>query len=170
MSLAVLGYHDPYQFLPPAAVCSKENGKTLLSWRVLILPFIEEDNLYRQFKLDEPWDSPNNIKLLPRMPKIYAPIGKKTKEPYTTFYQAFVGPGAAMESRLDKNSFLGAKGTSLPRDFLDGTSNTIGIVEAPEPVPWSKPADLPYDDKKPLPKVGGLFSGRSHAASLDRSA
>lgn len=86
-----------------------------------------------------------------------------------TFYQAFAGPGAAFEIRLNEKSPFGAWGTSIPRDFPDGTSNTIAIAEAAEPVPWTKPAELIYDEKKPLPKLGGLFKGGFHAAFMDGS-
>src|SRR5262249_48305784 len=55
----------------PADVVGK-NGKVLLSWRVLILPYIEQEALYKKFKLDEPWDSKHNIKLLGDMPKVFA--------------------------------------------------------------------------------------------------
>src|SRR5207244_2364868 len=120
-------------FPPPAKTA---NGKPLLSWRVLILPYIEQDALYRQFKLDEPWDSPHNLKLLPLMPKIYAPVGAKPKEPHSTYYQAIVGPGAAWEHTKD------GKGMRI-QNFTDGTSNTITVAEAREAVPWTKPDDIP---------------------------
>src|SRR5262249_33685587 len=144
--------------LPPPAICSKD-GKPLLSWRVAILPFIEQKALYDQFKLDEPWDSPPNLKLLDKMPKIYAPVGGvKTKAPHSTFYQAIVGPGAAWELRPRPNAGLfNAEGMRFPADFRDGTSNTILVVEGREAVPWTKPEDVRYDPKKAPPKLGGLF-------------
>jgi hypothetical protein len=169
VALSLHSHNDVFKFIAPAAICSKKDGKPLLSWRVVILPYIEEDVLYRQFKLDEPWDSPHNIKLLPKMPKIYAPVGKKPKEPHSTYIQAFVGPGTTFELKPDEKSFLGAKGMSIPRDFQDGTSNTIAVVEAAEAIPWTKPGDLPYDAKKPLPKLGGQFPGGFHAALMDGS-
>src|SRR6516165_3014449 len=125
-------YNDQYGSLPSAAICDKD-GKPLLSWRVSLLPFLEDQGLYQQFRLDEPWDSPHNLQLLPRMPRVYAPFnGKRTPEPYTTYYQVFVGKGAAFETR---------KGLRLSQDFPDGTSKTFLIVEAGEPVPWTKPED-----------------------------
>jgi hypothetical protein len=145
IGIAMHQYHDTFGTLPTAAIYGKD-GKPLLSWRVAILPYIEQNQLYQQFKLDEPWDSEHNKKLLDKMPPIYAPLGVKTKEPNTTFYQAFVGPGAAFEGQR-KLRLL---------DFLDGTSNTIMIAEAAEPVPWTKPADLAFDEKKPVPKLGGM--------------
>src|SRR5262245_19749930 len=67
--LAVHNFSDTYNRLPPAAVCDKKTGKPLLSWRVILLPFVEQGPLYKEFKLDEPWDGPNNKKLLEKMPK-----------------------------------------------------------------------------------------------------
>jgi len=161
--------NDTYFVLPPTAICSKENGKPLLSWRVAILPFVDQPGLYRQFKLDEPWDSETNIKLLPLMPKVYAPVRGKTAEPFTTFYQAFAGKNTAFEINPDKTAMWGALGTSIPRSFTDGTSQTIGIVEAGEAVPWTKPADVPFDAAKPLPKLGGIFNGAFHVGMMDGS-
>src|SRR5207244_3205303 len=107
-------YESAHGTLPPAAVRSTD-GTPLLSWRVAILPFIEQDTLYQEFHLDEPWDSPHNIRLLERMPRTYAPFsGKKTPQPYTTYYQVFVGEGTAFE---------GPEGIAMAT-FRRGTSNT----------------------------------------------
>src|SRR5439155_1388856 len=119
----------------PAAAVYDKDGKAILSWRVLILPYIEQDRLYRKFRLNEPWDSPHNKKLLEMMPKTYAAPNAKGDPPYTTHYQVFVGPGAGFE---------GKRGLRIG-DFTDGTSNTILVAEAARAVPWTKPEDLPYD-------------------------
>jgi hypothetical protein len=66
------------------------DGKPLLSWRVVILPYVGEEDLYKQFKLNEPWDSAHNKKLIPKIPRNYAPIRVKAKEG-ETFYQVFTG-------------------------------------------------------------------------------
>src|SRR5436309_15555748 len=122
MALAMHHYHGEKGALPPAAVLGRD-GKPLLSWRVLILPYIEQEDRYKEFRLDQPWDSPHNIQLLPRMPKLYAPFdGSPTPQPHTTYYQVFVGPRTAFE---------GPRGLNFA-DFKDGTSNTLLIVEAGE--------------------------------------
>jgi hypothetical protein len=167
IALALHSFHDAHKALPPPAILSKD-GKPLLSWRVAILPYIEQAPLYMQFKLDEPWDSPHNKKLLESMPNVYAPVGVKPKEPHATFYQVFTGPGTGMESQRVPGALFGARGPSLPR-FLDGTANTLLVVEAGEAVPWTKPDDLPYDAKKPPPKLGGMFKDGFHAAFGDGS-
>jgi RNA polymerase sigma factor (sigma-70 family) len=158
IALAMHNYHDAFGRFPPQAL-TDNNGKPTLSWRVAILPFIEQDNLYRQFKLDEPWDSEHNKKLLEKMPPIYAPVNARTKEKYQTFYQAFAGKGTVFEPG-EKITFA---------NITDGSSNTLMVVEAADPVPWTKPEDLPFDPEKPLPKLGGEFPDLVVAAFCDGS-
>jgi prepilin-type processing-associated H-X9-DG protein len=160
LALAVIVYADSHKGRMPAHAIYSKDGKPLLSWRVAILPYIEQQQLYQQFKLDEPWDSENNKKLLDQMPKIYAPLGVKTKDGHSTFYQVFHGKMAAFE---------GKEGMRFPASFTDGTSNTLLVVEAGEAVPWSKPADVDFDPAKPLPKLGGLFPKGFNTAFADGS-
>jgi RNA polymerase sigma factor (sigma-70 family) len=134
------------------------NAKPFLSWRVEILPALGEGDLYRQFHLNEPWDSEHNKKLLTRMPGVYAAPGSKGADDGKTYYQAIVGTGAAWEPRRQMR---------FPASFTDGLSNTILVVEAATPVAWTKPEDLPYVDDQALPKLGGLFGGDFHALFAD---
>jgi uncharacterized protein (TIGR03067 family) len=157
IGLAMHNYHDARRALPAAAIYSKD-GKPLLSWRVALLPYLEQQNLYKAFKLDEPWDSEHNKKLLDKMPRVFAPAGVDLK-PHTTMYRVFVGPGAAFE---------GTSGQRLT-GFTDGTSNTILVVEAAEAVPWTKPDELPFDPKGKLPKLGGHFKGGFNVLLADGS-
>jgi RNA polymerase sigma factor (sigma-70 family) len=158
IAIAMHNYHDTHNQLPAAAICDK-NGKPLLSWRVAILPYLEQNGLYQEFKLDEPWDSAHNKKLLEKMPPIYAPLGDKIKQPHSTFYQVFTGAGTLFE---------GDKGLRFA-DITDGMSNTLLIVEAGDAVPWTKPQDLPYEANKKLPPLGGLFKEGFHIGLADGS-
>jgi hypothetical protein len=146
IALAMHNYTVPMGGRLPAHAIYSKDGKPLLSWRVSILPYIEQQKLYHQFHLNEPWDSEHNKKLLGKMPTIYAhPQDEKTLQEHTTYYQVFVGKGAVFE---------GKEGLRFPQSITDGTSNTIMIVEASKAVPWTKPEDIPYDPDKPLPKLG----------------
>jgi hypothetical protein len=216
--LAFHNYHDAYGYFP--SDIRGKDGKPLLSWRVAILPFIEQDNFYRQFKLDEPWDSEHNLKLLAQMPNVYR-VGIEPKDATHTYYQVFAGPGTPFDPNPPAapqgaaGGFEGAAGGAAapgvpgapgglggaaappggppglgapggaaglgaappagpPRVGLmhitDGTSNTFGVVEAGPPVAWTKPADIPFDPKKPFPKLAGPFANALHVSMLDGSA
>jgi hypothetical protein len=158
--LSLHNYADTHGSMPPAAVCDK-TGKPMLSWRVLILPFIEQNDLYKQFKLDEPWDSENNKKLIAKMPRTYALPMPTTAKANETHYRLFVGNGAAFD-------YL--KGPRLPADFPDGTSNTIVVVTAKDAVPWTKPDELTFNpDKDMKALLGYFFSGTCTIALGDGS-
>jgi hypothetical protein len=170
IAIAMISFADTNLSVPAAAIVDRK-GKALLSWRVAILPYIGEAALYREFKLDEPWDSKHNKKLLARMPKLYAPtISGKPAKPNTTYYQVFTGA----DTPFDPNTIGGVPplclGARFPAGFPDGTSNTVLVAEGKDPVPWTKPDDLPYDAKKKLPKLGGLFKEGFHVAMADGSA
>jgi len=152
LALAMHNYHDAHGHFPPAAIYSKD-GKPLLSWRVLLLPYLEQENLYKQFKLDEPWDSAHNKALLKANPKVFGLVDGKTH------YRVFTGEGTV---------FKGKEGMRL-QTITDGASNTILIVEASEAVPWTKPEELPYDAKKALPKLGSVGKDGFHIGLADGS-
>lgn len=154
--LAMHNYHDANNSFPANVTDGK--GKVLLSWRVLLLPYMEQDALYKKFDLTEAWDGPNNIKLVEQMPDCFAPARGKTKNAGDTFYQGFEGDGTF---------FQPGRRTRIA-DISDGTSNTIALVEAGEAVTWTKPADIPFDPKAAgLPKLGGVFDGEFFVGMCD---
>jgi prepilin-type processing-associated H-X9-DG protein len=142
IGLALHNYHWVYGCLPPAAITDK-NGRPLLSWRVILIPYLEASPLYSKFHLDEPWDSPHNLSLLDRMPSVYACPGDSTLKPGMTGYQAVIGPDTAFTPDFNPLRF---------EDFTDGLSNTLIIGESRRAVPWTKPEDLPFDTA--LPRIG----------------
>jgi hypothetical protein len=122
-------------------------GRPHLSWRVHILPYIEQKALYDKFRLDEPWDSEHNKKLLAEMPAQF----KTTDDPTKTTVLAVVGDGTAYEGKAGLRF----------ADFKDGTASTAFIVDAgPEKaVPWTKPEDLPLDREDPIRAIGSSQFG-----------
>jgi hypothetical protein len=165
-------FHDAKKAFPDTAAFTKDK-KPLLSWRVAILPYLgkKEAALYKEFKLDEPWDSPHNKKLLTKMPKVYAPtvVGKPAREGHT-YYQVFAGERTPFNPRFGWTA-PGGTLTTYARisSIKDGSANTAMVVEAATPVPWTKPEDIAYDPKKPLPKLGGLFKEGFNVVLFDGS-
>ncbi|QEL19660.1 DUF1559 family PulG-like putative transporter [Limnoglobus roseus] len=141
IGLAMHNYHDATTALPPAAITDAK-GKALLSWRVAILPYIEQQPLYQQFKLDEPWDSVHNLKLVEKMPAVYQGLSKALNKQGKTQIKAVTGKDTLFPP--------GGKGVKFS-DVTDGLSNTILAVTAAEAeaVEWTKPDDWAFDAKSP---------------------
>lgn len=142
IGIAMHNYHDANGALPTGASYSKD-GKPLLSWRVAILPYVEEQYLYEQFALDEPWDSPRNRPLVDKMPKVYAApgvTGKTNQTYYRIFHRKESSGGRDGEGKPVFDGDMNQRFVRIDR----GTSNTILVVEAAESVPWTKPDELPF--------------------------
>jgi hypothetical protein len=159
IGIAMHAYHNERNTLPPPAIYDRD-GKPLLSWRVAILPYLENQDLYHRFKLDEPWDGPNNLPLIKEMPKVYLLPAEQEPGATDTYYQVIVGKDTL---------FRGARGVRF-FEIVDGTSNTILAVEANRAVPWTKPEDLTYEEGGPLPQLGTPRSPRFHVLFGDGSA
>jgi hypothetical protein len=153
LAIGLINYGDTYKGRIPAVANFDKQGRPLLSWRVHILPFVGEAKLYKEFHLDEPWDSPHNKPLLARMPKVYQGPNRTLNREGKTIYLAPVGKDLAFTG--------GPEDLRFPQDFPDGTSNTILLVEADDEqaVPWTKPEDLKVDLEQPSKGLGGHFEG-----------
>lgn len=251
LMLAIHNYHDTYGRLP--ADIPDKNGKAILSWRVEILPFMEQDALYKQFRKNESWDSEHNLQLLSKMPEVLR-VGFEAPGATHTCYQRFAlvggvwqmqdpfgagamggeagsggpgaggalpgiggpppglpggtsgprptgsgggapglpgpggtsgpppagfgaplgGPGLGGGGGLRAGEGGGLGGFAVPTRFpvsfaeiTDGTSNTIGVIEAGPAVAWTKPDDIEYDASKPVPKLVGPFANVRNVVMMD---
>ncbi|HZL90296.1 MAG TPA: DUF1559 domain-containing protein [Pirellulaceae bacterium] len=150
IGIAVHNHHDVWRALPASHSLTKD-GKPGLSWRVHILPYVEQQPLYDQFHLDEPWDSEHNKALIAKMPDVYKSPTSRAGEGKTV-YLGVKGKNAAFVPPADSD-----KGKTNPPGIslaavVDGTSNTIMVVEAGDEkaAVWTKPDDFEPDDKDPL--------------------
>jgi prepilin-type processing-associated H-X9-DG protein len=143
------------------ASANRHKGKFPYSWRVAILPYIEQQELYNQYNFDEPWDGPNNRKLIDKMPANYAypgADGRPTSRSHTSY---FVFTGAS--------TIGGAEGGAQIQEITDGTSMTILAVEAGREVPWTKPEDIVFEPNAPMPELGGFTPDGFNALFADGS-
>jgi hypothetical protein len=147
IGLAMLNFENKHREMPDRAIRDKD-GKPLLSWRVMMLPDLEGTPLFKQFHLDEPWDSEHNRKLIEKMPDVYRSPDTGSQHPGRTRYLVPVG----------ENLYFPPDHPIKLRDVLDGTSKTIMVVEADpdHAVIWTKPDDLDVDLENP---IRGLVRG-----------
>lgn len=147
VGIGLQNYHSFKNSFPPAKQnpdAFDDDGRPHLSWRVHILPYIAQEELFARFRLDEPWDSQHNLPLLDQMPDIY----KTTDDPTRTTVLAVVGEGTAYE---------GKSGLKIQEiEWGDGLKQTAYAVDAgrERAVPWTKPEDLPFDKEDPIRAIG----------------
>jgi beta-lactamase regulating signal transducer with metallopeptidase domain/biopolymer transport protein ExbD len=159
LALAMHNHLAAKNVFPPAAIRDK-NGKPLLSWRVAILPYLEQQQLYQEFHLDEPWDSEHNKALIAKMPVQFRDPHEDEKSTNSSYFMP-TGKGMFGDDERGRNVM----------DIKDGTSHTIMLVEAKRDIPWTKPEDIEIDPdpSKPLPKLGGHMTNGWAAGLADGS-
>jgi hypothetical protein len=162
--IAMLKYEQKYGHLPPPVVFGKDGkGGPAHSWRVELLPFLEQQALYDAYHFDEPWDSAHNKTLLAKIPPMYVDPTAADGSTFSAYY-VLVGSQEEIAANAMTTIFTARDGARLG-DIADGVSNTIAVVEAKREIPWTKPDDILYSPKKPLPKLGG-FSTRGFYIGL----
>jgi hypothetical protein len=167
IALAMHNFHDSFKCLPPPVLNqtpSPTGAAKPYSWRVALLPYLQEAPLYEEYRFDEPWDSPANLEVLGKMPDVYRAAGDPPDSTNTSYF-ALTGPETVFSETGGAPPIRGTKFAHI----RDGTANTILVVEAKRSVPWTKPEDLPYDPEKPVPELGGHFEGGFLAALCDGS-
>ena len=148
--LAMHNYESSYGHFPAAVVIDSESGAKR-SWRVELLPYVDNVELYQQYRKDQPWDSEANKAVLARMPDVFR---HPTIPEGTTNASIFFAVGKGLVFEKDDKD-----GTKFS-EITDGTSNTVAVVEAKRDIPWTKPDDIEFDlsgDK--LPDLGIVPEG-----------
>ena len=185
IGLAFHNYHAANNRFPAPVLYGGASGKVPYSWRIAILPYLDQSDLYKRYNFDEPWDGPTNRKLLELMPSVYSypnPDGSPARGPDTAYF-VFSGDGTALSPSANaQGGAPGAPGggaggvTNIPpgnrqeslrpglMDFIDGTSNTILAVEANRGIPWTKPEDIPFDPHGAVARTGRFDSTRFQRA------
>lgn len=166
LGLAMHEYNEVHGHFPAPAIFGR-GGKPLLSWRVELLPQLGYRSLYERFHLDEAWDSPHNLALLAEMPRELCCPGGPGRRAGQTSYMVIVGP--ENDGFSVNTAFEPTRGADI-RHFVDGTSNTILVLETDAFVPWTKPDDLHWAKGSALPGIASPHPGGAHALFADGAA
>ncbi len=161
--LAMHNYHDTMQTLPPLYTVDKD-GKPLHSWRVHLLPFLEQQALYSEIKLDEPWDSEHNKQFHDVViPFFQCPSNPNAKPGANCCYSAIAGQGLVANKKPNPRG-----GEHTMAWIMDGTSNTIAIVEVKQPFCWMDPtADVTLEELEKGINTPGGRAGSQHPGGMN---
>ncbi len=160
IALALLNYHDEHDSFPPAYVIDAA-GQPMHSWRVLVLPYMEETALYEQYRFDEPWNGLSNSRLAGRMPSVFRCPSEPNRESVNTSYVLVAGEGTPW--------------TDAESPHMDditrarGASNTIAVVEiVGSKIHWMEPRDFTPDQA--FQQFESILQGRHHSTEDGRPA
>jgi hypothetical protein len=134
-------YHDVNNHYPPAVVYSEDGKTPLYSWRVALLPHLDDPKakqLYKEFVKTKPWNDPENEKLLSRMPEIFVHPGVR----FHPEQKEFASKVTCFQLLTGHDTAFGGNRKPTRADIRDGLDNTILLVESKDLVEWSKPKDV----------------------------
>jgi beta-lactamase regulating signal transducer with metallopeptidase domain len=179
IAIAMHNWHDTYKTLPPPVIYGKDGkGKVPHSWRVELLPYLDQAELYNAYQFDEPWDSEANKKVLAKMPAVFRHPTDNKDSTSAAYY--VLTPAKLLDTKVLPGGGIEAPLGGLPTAFsrkigvgfmeiIDGTSNTLMVVEAKRDIPWTMPDDILFDPEKDPPAMGGYFKDGFHAGLCDGS-
>ena len=148
IALALHTYHDAFGTFPPAYIAD-ENGRPMHSWRVLILPYLDETPLYKSYDFTKPWDAPENARVLNQMPEVFRCPSDEDAPANATSYAGVFGPGCVFNP----------VGPVRIRDIKNGTTNTLFVGEVFDAqIPWTKPQDIDVNRHPDVNRPGGFGS------------
>lgn len=154
--VAMNTYVDEFNTYPPPQLYGKrgKGGPHPHSWRVALLPYLNQNELYKQYHFDEPWDSEANKRVVAHMPAVFRDPGADKKSVNAAY---FVLVGKMLDDDkvpVKLQTIFSCKKGVRPVVVTDGMSNTLAIVEAKREIPWTKPEDITYDPAAALPEFG----------------
>lgn len=146
IGIAFHSYHDVNGNISRYAPNPRGEPNAGISWRVALLPYLEQDNIAKRFDYSSSWDAPSNRALVSIPVKVFhTPLGANPLASGETPYRVFVGGGALLSGDAKRSSF---------GDIADHPGHTILVAHATEQVPWAAPLELPYDPNGALPALG----------------
>ena len=160
LGLCLLKYENAQKHFPSVYACDKD-GKPLFSWLVTILPNMEYDTIFDGLKLDEPWNSPQNAKMVGQLwiEEFICPSVNRDYNDFSSNYVAIIGPGTIWRN----------EGTVKLPDLPDGGSHTVALVEVVDSGKhWAEPFALTVDEVLENMRTGkGVRISSCHPAGVN---
>jgi hypothetical protein len=158
IGVGVKAYRDKHRTMPPAYLADKQ-GKPLLSWRVALLPYLGQQDLYKRFHLDESWDGAHNRQLIPLIPQVYQ--DPEAPDRYATPAKDAAGKTTFLLLRGPKTIYADPA-PPMPQTFEEWLKIIVVVVAQNRSVPWTKPEEFTYEVKDPRAGTAGAKSGTDH--------